>query len=411
MRAHLVFACSILLFSLSPPLFAKSLQEAMNEAATYFVKEAVRIENNQELHILKLSDYVSSVRGETGKQLETELYFAFEKLHPDFKLYIGEVAHQEREIYLDGTYEQSPGKMTLRLRIFKDKEILSQTQVTFEQDKTHKKALVAVLDIHAKELNSTQKTAYSDVFRTALDRTGAFLLASSADIERMNPDAIQKTTGCTRDRCASIIGEQLGVDRSVSTSLLKVGENEYILSSKILDIKDGAILITRTVKHHGDFSGLDQSLEKLARALTQTESKLKTVKSQDANSPTWVWHLSASSLALVGALQAKQTTTKHNELAASNLDLKTQYSHAASQEELTNLQTRYQTNQTSMKQLKTQLSAYNGILALGVLWESYLIFFGGEAGLSSPSKTAGQTHLQLVPSSNPQANLVFTYNW
>jgi len=72
----------------------------------------------------------------------------------------------------------------------------------------------------------------------ALNEPDIFDIASSADIDKMNPDEIQKATDCAWDSYAIIIGEHLGVDRSVSNSLFKVTDNLlYILSAKILEIK------------------------------------------------------------------------------------------------------------------------------------------------------------------------------
>lgn len=194
------------------------MADALDLVAEYFVKTAVRIDSGQELHILKVINASNLAYDRVGKKIETEMYFALERQFPDFKLFLGKGPNPDREIHLSGTYEQKGDKMIVRFRIFKGNEILAQKSTEFDS-RARKSTLVAVLDIESKALNPIQKKAYSDIFRTELSNFNVFTIASSADVDKMDPDAIQKATGCTRDECATIIGEQLGVDRTISVSL------------------------------------------------------------------------------------------------------------------------------------------------------------------------------------------------
>lgn len=126
----------------------------------------------------ELLDYSSKSHTREGKKYETELYFALEKLAPDFKLFLGEIKNKEREILLDGTFEQLPDKVILRLRIIKGTEILAQFQTDFGVENLHKKTLVAVLDIESDFLKENEKRAYSNLYRSALAELGAFAMAN-----------------------------------------------------------------------------------------------------------------------------------------------------------------------------------------------------------------------------------------
>ncbi len=101
------------------PAFAKTMKEALDEAAEYFVKTAVHIEQGQELHVVAIVNYQSGEQGLEGKRIETEMFFALERQFPDFKLFLGKGENTEKEIYLAGTYEKKANTMRVNIRIVK----------------------------------------------------------------------------------------------------------------------------------------------------------------------------------------------------------------------------------------------------------------------------------------------------
>ena len=90
-----------------------------------------------------------------------------------------------------------------------------------------------------------------------LSKSENFDIAGSADIDKMKSDEIHKATGCSRDTCATSIGEQLGVDRVVSSSFMKNDENYYVVSGKMMDIQDGSILVSEqwNIQENSELSG------------------------------------------------------------------------------------------------------------------------------------------------------------
>lgn len=357
-------------------LQGKTLKEAMDEAAEYFVKQAVRIEPGQELHVLEVVNYHNQKHDMVGKKIETEMYFALERQFPDFKLFLGRGQNKEKEIYLAGTYEEKGEKVNVKFRVFKGKEILAQTQVNYEKQKVHRKTLVAVLDIESDGFSEIELKAYSDIFRSSLIKLDTFEIASSADVDKMNPDQIQQATGCTRDTCATIIGEQLGVDRVISSSIFKLDDSTHVISAKMMDIQDGSILASETVNHKGSLSSLDRSLNILAHRLAGEEDQLETY-AEKKESSNLIWHISAITLGVLSIGQAQATIGKYNDLEKTNEELIEEYKYAFNQNDLNRIQEEIDANQEQMAQYKSDLTMFNAIAAVAVTWELYLLFFSG----------------------------------
>ncbi len=256
----------------------------MSDAADYFVKKAVQIEQGEQIHFLGIENFNSHQRDRTSAELEREFELALNILNPDFTLTQGKEELKKDDVSIKGTYNPQGDKTSVRLIVQRNTTILSQYEFTFDSEGGRSRTLVAVLDLESSILNPEQAKAFSEIFRGSLSETNVLEIASSAEVDKLDPDAIQKTSGCTRDECATIIGEQLGVDRVVATSLLKVSDLLYVLSGKIIDIKDGEVIKTRTVKHKGGLEDLDKAIGTLALKLTSDE-KIDVVLEKTAVPP------------------------------------------------------------------------------------------------------------------------------
>ena len=411
-REVLLFLIAAIL--ISPCSQAGTLKEAMDEAAEYFTKRAVKLEAGQELHIIEIVNLSSGQNDTTGKQIETELYFALERQFPDFKLFLGRGENRKREVYLTGNYLTQGNEATVKFRILKGKEILAQTEVVYTI-KSHSEALVAVLDLEADALSANQRKAYSDIFRSALTDTAAFNLASSADVDKMNPDEIQQATGCSRDACATIIGEQLGVDRVISSSLFQVSENEFILSGKILDIKDGSVLVSKTVEFEGEraLKKLKPSLRALAY---QIAGKVEEKRIEKESSSSLIWHGTAIGIALVSALMSRAEAGGYNNLAETNSELETKYNSAGTQAELTRIEKEYDANSEQMGEHKKNIQLYDAITIAAILWEGYLLFSSSfdssEQSFKMNSNGWPRVSIRLTHgNATPVNNLIFGWRW
>lgn len=415
------------LIFLSPLAFGADLKDAATEVAEQLAQKPKLAQNSEKAIIIQVVNLHSQKTDKTAKKIETELYMALEKAFPGFKLvFVGESltgVDLVRSLALKGQYEQKGEDTILRVAALNgmNGEVIAQAEATFETEKTRDDALVAVLDIEAKYLTKDQIKAYSDLFRASLSDTQTMRLASSADVDKMDPDQIQQAYGCTRDECATIIGEQLGVDRVISTSLFKLSEDKYMLSSKIMSIQTGAILTTKTVRHNQGLASLDQSLEELAYQLTGAQRPQRQASGQAAPAPvvarkpdegaSWLWHAVATGGALGAASLSTTSADQYNTLAGEQEDLRAQYAAATSASEKESLQQKYDANAADMSTLKQQVQTYDALTAVFALWEGYLLFFAGGSGVAQaePPRTPNWD-LALLPG-REKPTLHFNYSF
>jgi hypothetical protein len=277
MRKKIVAIFAILLcgvFTSKHNLWAEDLEDAL-ESAVEYISETGRIRRGQKIMIGSVVNLHSQKKDHLSKKIETALYFEMEKRFPDIKLYDEAESLSgvslSNTVIVKGSYEKKGADVFLVLKAVKNTlsgELLATAKVEFEIDSVAKKALVAVLDLEAPHLNKQQIRAFSDIFRSALSKHGNFEIASSAEIERFDPKAIQNTYQCSRDECATIIGQQMGLDNVISSTFSKISADYYVLSAKLLAIEGSAILKTETIKHSGSLQTLDNALEQLAQRLT-----------------------------------------------------------------------------------------------------------------------------------------------
>ena len=264
-------------FLLLPNLgLAATLAEAV-EAATRELAQGRITQSPEQKIIVQVVNRASQKTDDLAGRVETELYKTLAKAFPSFELI--SLAEAQSGVNLAKVVvvrgETEPRGVLVGLKISATLglkgTLLAQAQTEFESTGKGQKHLVAVLDLEGPDLTEGQRTAFSEVFRAGIAQSGEFELASSAEVAKMNPDAIQKSQGCTRDECATLIGEQLGLDRVISSTVAKIDENRYQVSAKILNVKDGTILKTASLSHEDRLTTLDQTLLKLVTRLTHRQ--------------------------------------------------------------------------------------------------------------------------------------------
>jgi len=403
---------------LSAPLVvtADEMKQAVEEAAQTLATGKLTGHTDRSI-IIEVINLHSKKRDQTAKAIETQLYQALGKEFKDFKLLFLEDSlagiNLNKAIFIHGTYEPKGKNVTAIFTavIGMKGEAVGQAQVTFDAPKNMQEALVAVLDIEARDINENQRRAYSDLFRSELQKTGKIKLASSAEVAKMSPDAIQESYQCTRDECATIIGEQLGVDRVVSTSVIKLSKDKYMISSKVMDIKNGSILSSDTLEHRGDLSNLGDSLTLLAKRLVGGVEGSDIATAAAAGSGMWIWHTAALGSLVVSLSSSSNAAKQFDTLAAENLTLETQYNNAVSQAQLTTLKEKQATNQAKMKTLNSQMTQFNALAVTAGLWETYLLLFGGETEVASIERQGLHFAVQPSPEPGTSAGLSFSYLW
>jgi len=240
-------------------------------------------------------------------------------------------------------------------------------------------------------------------------------------VDKFNPDEIQQAQECTRDECATIIGEQLGVDRVIATSYSKVSETLYFLSARVIDIKDGSILFSQSNKHNGDLNTLDQALSQLARQIAGTDGKAQKrvakasyIEPKERSSSNLIWHITAISLATVAAVVSRSEATAFNDLADKNTAFEQQYKSASSTEQTT-IKSSVSSNESEMDTHEQNIQIFDAITIFAVIWEGYLLL-GSDDSAPAPENVAKEPshspQLSFYTSSNLQySSLNLTWRW
>jgi len=102
---------------------------------------------------------------------------------------------------------------------------------------------------------------------------------------------------------------------------------------------------------------------------------------------------------------AKTTGDQYDSLQSENENIAAQYKYARTQSELSQLEREYESNQGKMEQYRKDLNTYNALLAVGLVWEGYLFFFGDESNSYAFNPRLNLKDRNLISS------LSITYNW
>ncbi|MDT8445651.1 MAG: hypothetical protein RRB13_01985 [bacterium] len=263
------------------------MEEGLETAARYFSEEVEGL-NQEKAVYLEVQNESSQRRDRMAQKIETLFMLALSRTQSRFTI------HQlnesltglsgQRAVLIKGSYQPQGKRMILRFSAIQslgDGQVLGQTQVVVQGQKDLSDSLVAVLDLDTKDYNRQQRQIFTDIFRTQL-RRAHFKIASSAEVDKMDPDSIQKATGCTRDECATVIGEQLGVDLVISLGYARMSEDLAYLSAKVISIEDGSILASETQETNGRARDLPQALRELADKLAGQMTAGRQVAPVDA---------------------------------------------------------------------------------------------------------------------------------
>ncbi|MDH5561940.1 MAG: hypothetical protein OEY59_13905 [Deltaproteobacteria bacterium] len=381
---RLIWIAFLMLLSL--PVWAQDLEQAAMKTVEQLEPLKTRLSNDQFL-VIDVTNYFSNEKDSLTNLFETELYLALEKVMPGTKLVLAKSSRVgiplSKTIFLKGRLRQKGSEVVVFFQAVGgiDGEVLAQTESRFVFKDIKKKTLMAVLDLQADGLTPVQIKAFSEIFRSQLSDLGLFALVSSAEINRLNPDKIQESTGCSRDECAVIIGEQLGVDRSLSTQIFKLSESHYILSAKVLDIKDAMMIQSKTVEHRAGIDELKGALRQLAFKLGETQQPLVSLpKLPPAISPgeefqprDLTYHYVASSTAGIAGYIALLLTISYNGYVRDNERLLEYYRNSTDAAKQRNYKISYEHNQERMKEIRNQIKTFDQLFYAGVIWETYLL--------------------------------------
>lgn len=280
------------LFAFPYALLAQTIDQAVEQAVSTLTNP-IYSQQEGERFLIQIVNLHTQQPDTISDNIETALFFSLERNFPDKKrISITDSTagvSSRGTLFINGTYEKIGNQIQVYFKVLRglaSGELIAQAQVSYISGRQKESNLVAVLDIESENLNQQHIKIYSEIFRSALSNTGVFELASSADVDKMDPASIQQASGCTRDECATIIGQQLGVDRVISTTLIQRTTNKVFLVGKLIDIKDGSIVRSETVNHQGNKNDLDGAFIELAEKLTQEDGKSSPAPVQQYTPPT-----------------------------------------------------------------------------------------------------------------------------
>jgi len=262
----------------------KTTSKSIGEASIKIAKSFKLSFENEDVTqmVLSVKNEASGKHDADAVWVEGELYYAFQQNLPDTQMLVLSEAIAgipSSAANINVNYKIEGQEMILTAQAIGDKlsgSILAQAETRFELPKSHRRTLVAVLDITSADLKPQQIKAYSNLFRSEINSFKAFDLVSNVDIAKADLMTIQQTTGCKGDQCLSIVGEKLEVDRIITTSYSKIDENVFFITANLTNLQNGSLLISQTEEHDGQSATFKKLLEQLAFKMLG-ESKQKSI--------------------------------------------------------------------------------------------------------------------------------------
>ncbi len=103
---------------------------------------------------------------------------------------------------------------------------------------SQEKSRVAILPFEAREVSQSESQVITELFETALVKTGVYNIIEQNQIEAIAEAQAYSLSGCVDDSCAVEVGKLLSAELIVIGTISKVG-NKYIANSKIIDVALG----------------------------------------------------------------------------------------------------------------------------------------------------------------------------
>ncbi|MBU2511658.1 caspase family protein [bacterium] len=130
---------------------------------------------------------------------------------------------------------------------------------------------VIVTDIKSNDLTSNKLTALSSILRTSLSETN---LLEIVDLSKKNEKPLNENVSCNGSLCVINLARKVGADAIISVTLHRLEDETHFLTANVLNVYDGTIIVTKTIKHEGSISGLNETVRKLAFKLYDANGTL-----------------------------------------------------------------------------------------------------------------------------------------
>ena len=110
----------------------------------------------------------------------------------------------------------------------------------------------------------------------------------------------------------------------------------------------------------------------------EPEIELPEPPKKQGESSNLIWHVAALSLTGISAAGSTSAATEYNKLSKENEELQQQYNRSRFPQERLSLKTKYDQNQKAMAASRASVQTYDGLTVIGLIWETYLIIWGGD---------------------------------
>ncbi|MCP4755232.1 MAG: hypothetical protein GY866_30580 [Proteobacteria bacterium] len=229
---------------------------------------------------------------------------------------------------------------------------------------------------------------------------------------------------CTEGYCIYEIKKTLQVER---LAILEVAAMDELTQIKITLVRDEDRLVQEDICSGCNIETLQRKIDLLLGKIATEDTKppTKMTHQKPVGEPDFSrrfnsnvgWHLTIGTVALVSIWKALDEAKQYNDLDDENEILQTQYSSEVSKNELINLRNEHEDNTDKMKQNEENIRILNGILAISLIGEMYLLFFKSDTSVSSAigsGKNDSPLKIALVPASDrhnivPKLNV--TWSW
>jgi curli biogenesis system outer membrane secretion channel CsgG len=111
---------------------------------------------------------------------------------------------------------------------------------------------IAVNNLTANGIDSSEAIALTDILRSSLGRTGHFQVMERSKMnEILREQGFQQSGACDETSCVVEMGQFLGVYRMVVGNVGKIGKT-YTVNVRLVDVSTGKIIREITELHKGD---------------------------------------------------------------------------------------------------------------------------------------------------------------
>lgn len=336
---------------------ASTFNEAMLDAAEHFKAYLKQIPSDREIVFKNIINLNTKSEDALGRKIKQTLNKSFQGSGIDIQP--SEAKPQnETGLILSGAYIRIKNQIRLKISLSEAKRVHTEFEAEFEAEQPVQKPQIVIADIETDLIPDVQRSEYSQRYRkilceALLDRTQ---IESSAEPE-----------------CTSRIRNNANAVFIVSTFLIKLNENSYLLYAKSIDPQSKSVKRSESIEVSGPLEALDESLNELARQLAvEQNNQIPTLRESIMSRSEW--HITALSITALALWMANSETSKYNELSAENSEIKTQYLQATAQDEISSLENEYDDNTEKMEQHEQTIMQMYAVAALAVGWEIYLLY-------------------------------------